>query len=191
MATARQTADPSYQLTRGAGASEASGFIIVDAAFRPVAYNAAAVQIFTFASKLLDRSKLKLETHIAGQIKILMTGRGVNSEAATEFVSGKRKYSCRVVPLKASADDRDHLVVLLERRSDNRVVVERTANHFKLTPRERQVVQLLMEGLTTKEIAARLKITSNTVKAFLRVVMVRMGVSTRSGIVGKFLEPNL
>jgi DNA-binding CsgD family transcriptional regulator len=44
-----------------------------------------------------------------------------------------------------------------------------------------------MEGLTSKEIAERMKISPSTVKAFLRLVMVKMSVSTRSGIVGKVL----
>jgi DNA-binding CsgD family transcriptional regulator len=185
VATARQTADPSYQLSRLTGASESSGFVIVDAGWRPVAYNAAAMQILTFASGPFERSKI--ETHIARQIKNLV-GRGLNSQPVTQFISGKRKYNCRVIML--SADDRvRNLAVLLERGSANRVAVERAAESFKLTPRERQTVELLMEGLTTKEIAARLKISPNTVKAFLRVVMVKMGVSTRSGIIGKFLGP--
>jgi DNA-binding CsgD family transcriptional regulator len=33
-------------------------------------------------------------------------------------------------------------------------------------------------------------ISPNTVKAFLRLVMVKMGVSTRSGIVGRFVASN-
>jgi DNA-binding CsgD family transcriptional regulator len=42
--------------------------------------------------------------------------------------------------------------------------------------------------LTSKEIATRLEISPNTVKAFVRLVMVKMGVTTRSGIVGKLLS---
>jgi DNA-binding CsgD family transcriptional regulator len=34
-----------------------------------------------------------------------------------------------------------------------------------------------------------MKISANTVKVFLRLVMVKMGVSTRSGIVGKIAGP--
>ena len=45
-----------------------------------------------------------------------------------------------------------------------------------------------MQGLTSKEIAVRMKISPNTVKAFLRLVMVKMKVSTRSGIAGKLKE---
>jgi len=46
-------------------------------------------------------------------------------------------------------------------------------------------VEFLLQGLTSKEIANRMGISPNTVKAFLRLVMVKMKVSTRSGIAGK------
>jgi len=59
------------------------------------------------------------------------------------------------------------------------------AEQFNLSSREQEVVEFLLSGLTSKEIADRMKISANTVKAFLRLVMIKMGVSTRSGIVGK------
>jgi DNA-binding CsgD family transcriptional regulator len=43
----------------------------------------------------------------------------------------------------------------------------------------------LVDGLTSKQIADRMTISTNTVKAFLRLIMIKMGVSTRAGIVGK------
>jgi hypothetical protein len=46
-------------------------------------------------------------------------------------------------------------------------------------------VEFLLQGLTSKEIANRMNISVNTVKAFLRLIMVKMNVSTRSGIAGK------
>jgi DNA-binding CsgD family transcriptional regulator len=64
------------------------------------------------------------------------------------------------------------------------------AERFGLTARERETVQYLLEGLTSKEIAQRMKISPNTVKAFLRLVMVKMGVSTRSGIIGRIVGPS-
>jgi DNA-binding CsgD family transcriptional regulator len=59
------------------------------------------------------------------------------------------------------------------------------SEQFALTEREKETVELLLQGLTSKEIAIRMNISPNTVKAFLRLVMVKMGVSTRSGIVGR------
>jgi DNA-binding CsgD family transcriptional regulator len=54
-----------------------------------------------------------------------------------------------------------------------------------LTPREQETVRLLANGFTNKEIAARMGVSVNTVKAFLRSVMLKLGVTTRAGIVGR------
>ena len=48
-------------------------------------------------------------------------------------------------------------------------------------------MRLLAEGFCSKEIAARMNISPNTVKAFVHLVMVKMSVSTRSGIIGKMV----
>ncbi len=55
---------------------------------------------------------------------------------------------------------------------------------FRLTPREREIALLLTEGLTSKEIAQRLEISPYTVKGYLNFLMRKLGVTTRSGIVG-------
>jgi len=44
--------------------------------------------------------------------------------------------------------------------------------------------------MTTKEMATALTLSPNTIKSFLRLIMAKMGVSTRSGIVGKLVESN-
>jgi DNA-binding CsgD family transcriptional regulator len=81
-------------------------------------------------------------------------------------------------------------LVLLEREaSPSRLLERKAAEDFGLTRRERQMVELLIEGMTTKEIARTLNLSPNTVKSFLRLVMTKMGVTTRSGIVGKLLRP--
>ncbi len=48
-----------------------------------------------------------------------------------------------------------------------------------LTPREREVLELVAEGLTNKEIAARLVISENTVRAHLRNILDKLHVSSR------------
>jgi DNA-binding CsgD family transcriptional regulator len=79
--------------------------------------------------------------------------------------------------------------LLLERHSFSAAGLSDALGQFDLTPRELETVTLLVEGLTSKQIAARMNISPNTVKAFLRLVMVKMDVSTRSGIVGKIVDP--
>ncbi|MGO9649101.1 MAG: helix-turn-helix transcriptional regulator [Terriglobales bacterium] len=80
-------------------------------------------------------------------------------------------------------------VLLLERATSGATQLAETCARFNLTPREQETVKFLFEGLNSKEIANRMEISANTVKAFLRLVMVKMGVSTRSGIVGKIAGP--
>lgn len=61
---------------------------------------------------------------------------------------------------------------------------------YRLTDREQEALIGVTMGLTSKEVALRMKISPNTVKAFLRLIMIKMGVTTRVGIVGKLLDQN-
>lgn len=55
----------------------------------------------------------------------------------------------------------------------------------RLTEREREVLDLLALGLTNKEIAERLVITSNTVKRHLKAIFEKLDVHTRSAATAK------
>ena len=61
-------------------------------------------------------------------------------------------------------------------------------HNYHLSQREGEAVRFLIEGLTNKEIAARMGISPDTVKVFLRLAMMKMGVSSRSGIMSKFIH---
>jgi RNA polymerase sigma factor (sigma-70 family) len=55
----------------------------------------------------------------------------------------------------------------------------------KLTEREREVLELLAQGLTNKEIAEKLVITTNTVKRHLKAIFEKLDVHTRSAATAK------
>jgi DNA-binding CsgD family transcriptional regulator len=109
------------------------------------------------------------------------------SQERAEFVSGRRKYVCRTLLLEPASTNGTGptIAIVLERDSRRNDGLRRLCEQFKLTRREQEATLLLLDGLTTKEIAQRMNISPHTVKAFLRLIMMKLGATTRSGIVGK------
>ena len=111
--------------------------------------------------------------------KLLSAESSGSPALVSRFHSGKRLYQCRALPLNPTAggSSQSSLAVFLERSSSGSIPLAQVAEKFKLTAREQEVLQCLSEGgLTTKEIAARIGISPNTVKAFLYLIMLKMGV---------------
>ena len=60
-----------------------------------------------------------------------------------------------------------------------------------LTPREREVLALLVKGLTNSEIADRLCVSRSTVKAHVSNILSKLGVSNRGEAIALAIEHNL
>lgn len=173
------------------------GLIVVDDSLVVIASNPEALQILTFPERPEDIHHL--DTWLISRIRSSLVERQTPFRIVSEFRSSKRTYLCRTFPLglagnqklgnqkNGSMPSRGLLIVMLERRNNHAATMAEISEHFGLTARERETVQFLLEGLTSKEIAQRMAISPNTVKAFIRLVMVKMDVSTRSGIIGKIV----
>jgi len=57
-----------------------------------------------------------------------------------------------------------------------------------LTDRERQIVRLVSEGLSNKEIGRRLKITDGTIKVHLHHIFEKLQVSNRTALAAGHLS---
>ncbi len=73
----------------------------------------------------------------------------------------------------------------------NNVPMSPAKSKGELTERERQVVQLLSEGLSNKLIADRLGISDHTAKFHVNGVMVKLGASTRTEAVVEAMRRGL
>ncbi len=149
-------------------------------------YNVEAVQILAYPSPIpgVKRVATLVSQKMAGMFKQCL---GSDGEAAvTEFSSGRRQYHCtRYVLNMQGLQAARTVVVLMERIGSQDVTIQELCNGLHLTPREREVVGHLVRGLTSKEVAQHMGISPNTVKSFVRLVMTKVGVSTRAGLVGR------
>jgi DNA-binding NarL/FixJ family response regulator len=128
-------------------------------------------------SKDLDGYQLLASTHAAGVPTIVVSG-----VASTEDI--KRAYAEQSIfgYLEKQAFNRGSFLKLVEEASsyqpnDNTLSI--------LTEREREVYGLLAQGMTNKEIAKKLVITTNTVKRHLKSVFEKLDVHTRSAAAAK------
>ena len=108
-----------------------------------------------------------------------------------EFQSGRRRYLCRifgVTPRAGNSGHQEDIALLFERASTPSVDLSKLREKYGLTEREQETLKHLVQGLTSKEIASRMQISPNTVKAFLRLVMIKMRVSHRAAIMSRVIE---
>lgn len=170
--------------------ASSAGFILLDSTDRPVWFNAEGIGILAYPQ---NPEEIKSPSRfLAEEIRKRLLRQDGSGERrfVTEVMAGKRRYWCRVYPLLPAPNNpsRPIVALLIERMAPRSINVSRIAEEFRLTRREREAMELLILGLTSKEIASRMRISANTVKAFLRLVMTKMGVSTRSGIIGKIVR---
>lgn len=59
-------------------------------------------------------------------------------------------------------------------------------DEYHLTQREKEVLQLLMEGLSYKEIAARLFVSIDTINTHIRKIYTKLNVRSRAEIAARF-----
>jgi DNA-binding NarL/FixJ family response regulator len=91
------------------------------------------------------------------------------------------------------------IVAYLEKQTFDRAAFHRAIDETRslspamselavLTEREREVLALLAGGMTNKEIAERLVVTTNTVKRHLKAIFEKLDVHTRSAAAGKAIS---
>jgi DNA-binding CsgD family transcriptional regulator len=173
----------------------ATGFLLLSTALKPLYVSPQAAQILFHPEKpaktkhFAEQLTAKIRTMVANG------ARKARIPECKEFLSGGRHYTCRFFNVhspgnKSSGANGSSLALLLERSAEGAADVLKICQQFHLTPREEEAVRFLAQGLANKEIATRMNISTNTLKVFLRLAMMKMGVTSRSGIMSKFIHAN-
>ena len=170
----------------GDGASE--GVLVVDLELKPVALDQGAEAILKGQLAGNDGAAA-----LPPDMRQLLGGWPRSGATPTKtFLIGTREYRCRVfvVEPREGGIGRTLLAVHLKREASVNEAVSRIAGDYGLTRREQEALAGVAVGLTSKELAAQMNISPNTVNTFLRLITVKMSVTTRAGIVARLLEQN-
>lgn len=164
-----------------------AGILLTDASFNPMWFNDEALRILSYPDKFVEIRRRR--EFLTRQIRFnLMTPqRPRELPFVSEFLSGNRRYVCRTLSLDSHSRGRSQprLALLLERDPFGAIALAKASQRFQLTQREEEVLGCLLQGLSNKEIADRMNVSCNTIKTFLHLMMVKIGVASRTAIVGR------
>ena len=165
------------------------GVLLTDEFLRPVWFNMEAVRILCYPQKPEDQKTLNTDA-LGQKIRANLGKQSLRSPSLSELVSGRRRYVCRAFRLEAQGNGHRgaSVAILLERSPRAVVTLSAMSAQFQLTPREQESLELLSLGLDTKDIANGMGISINTAKVYMRMVMAKMGVSSRTAILSKILS---
>ena len=79
-------------------------------------------------------------------------------------------------------------MIMIEKARDCFFSMAEAQETFHLTCRECDVIRCLLTGLTNKEIALSLGIEVNTVKDYIKNIMHKTNMTTRTGILSKIIS---
>jgi DNA-binding CsgD family transcriptional regulator len=175
---------PSSDLAAHGGRPSEQGLLLMDMSLRPIAFDRGA-------AALLDSSPgfaIPLEVQKA----IRDSSRGDLGDFRWRFRRGTREYTCRAFLVKSQSGSlpSELLVLYWERDWSPADSLSELSAEFQLTSREQEVLRGIAMGLTGKELADRLNISPGTVKSFIRMIMIKLGVRTRGAILAKLLKYN-
>jgi DNA-binding CsgD family transcriptional regulator len=163
------------------------GLVLMDMSYKPIAWDRGAAAI-------LNGGTARIEPEAPSSLpkEVLdMIGNRKPHELPSEKVSirmGNNNYSCRAHVMEPEQGFSAMVVLHMERVFSVTDAVCAVAAKCNLTRREQEALKGLSMGMCSKELAQTMNISPNTVKVFLHLIMIKMGVTNRGGIVAQLLQ---
>lgn len=166
-----------------------AGFLLMDSSLNPISFNAEAIQILSYPDKPPKQKRTELFLGEKVRSTLLASHPLTETPYVPEFRSGRRRYFCRAFLVHGYGKGLLYpgVALLLERGPSGLIPLSQISQQFSLTHREGEALTYLLQGLSSKEIAGRMNVSPNTVKAFLRLTMIKTGVSSRSALIAKII----
>jgi DNA-binding CsgD family transcriptional regulator len=118
--------------------------------------------------------------------KVAAAGKGAESWKGTMHVADGSVMACEVTRILEAGEHGSGAVLALMQPvgSDSAVLVDEFASSYRLSPREQEVVQLLVQGQTTVAMADQLGISTHTVRDHLKHLYRKTETGSRSELLG-------
>ena len=167
-----------------------SGVILLDHSLKIVAFDKGAAAILKDQDSTGNSSRpsYHLPKDILNTIRNCKISTISNLRMELRLVDGE--YTCRAFLLNWQnwLSTQPMIAVYLEKVLTSNDAIYDVGVRYQLTAREQEVLRGISLGLSSKVMADRMDISPNTVKAFLRLIMIKMGVTSRAGIVANILS---
>jgi DNA-binding NarL/FixJ family response regulator len=134
----------------------------------------------------------ELQERVPGTAVLLFTAFGEKSLLSRGLDAGAKGYLLKEAPSQT-------LVRAIEKLAEGEGYVDPSLmptflnrdGHDLLTPRERQILQLLADGMSNADVAAKLFISQETVKSHVRHILAKLEADTRTHAVAIALRESI
>jgi DNA-binding CsgD family transcriptional regulator len=167
-----------------------AGLILVDRVSEAfVAIDPVAAEIIDFSRSIKQCSgPSKLEGYVREEVRRIHRQESRRLQRSIRINGWKIVLRTYIMENYESSRNQTLIAVLVERRSEELDAIEELAEHYKLTETEQQVLRAMSAGLSIKAVASRMHLPYSTLRAFLRLIKIKLGVFSRAEIMVKILE---
>ncbi len=163
---------------------ESPCFVLLDSNYQIVGAESRLDAVLRQA-ELVEWPPHRLPAVIERIVKELITAAAEDGEAFAEAAVPAHRLLVRSGILVGTSGN--YVAVTLEKLR-TREPLNGAAERFRLSPRELQVLTLIMSGLAKKEIAARLIIAESTVGEYFKHLYAKIGVRHRSALFARIFD---